>query len=120
MGEHSFPMSGGTQGGEQGVGLAEAVAALRDELMAALDEGNGSRIRFRAASVQVEFEIQVQRTAAASGGVKFWVVAGGVSGTDSRSVTHRVVLDLEPVDMPVTGGGSRELLIGGAPAARPE
>ncbi|MFD5840906.1 trypco2 family protein [Streptomyces chartreusis] len=113
-------MSGGTQGVAQGVGLAEAVAALRGELMAALDEGNGSRIRFRATSVQVEFEIQVQRTATAAGGVKFWVVAGDVSGTDSRSVTHRVVLDLEPVDIPVTVGGSRELLIGGAPAARPE
>ncbi|MGW6060932.1 trypco2 family protein [Streptomyces sp. NPDC055189] len=102
-----------------GIGLAEAVAALRAELLTALSEGDGSRIRFRAKSVQVEFEVQVQRSAQAAGGIKFWVVSGDASAASGRSATHRVALELEPVDI---GGADdpHELMIAGAPTRLPD
>src|SRR6266852_4325525 len=60
---------------DMAVGLADAIAALRKELTAAMTAGQDEDVRFRLGPVELEFELDVKRDAKAKGGVKFWVVS---------------------------------------------
>lgn len=83
---------------EQWVGLAEAIAALRSELTAAMAEGVDQPLQFELGPVEMEFLLEVQREAGAEAGVKFWVVNFGGKGSVSSGSTHRVALSLTPQD----------------------
>jgi Trypsin-co-occurring domain 2 len=79
-----------------GVGLADAVRALRAELTSAMTEGADQALRFELGPVEMEFLLEVNREAGGQGGVRFWVVSLGGSGSVARGSTHRVTLQLAP------------------------
>jgi hypothetical protein len=78
------------------LGLAEAVAALRQELASAMTAGAGERIRFELGTVEMEFQLELSKERGGEAGVKFWVVTLGGKGSTTSGSTHRVTLNLTP------------------------
>lgn len=85
---------------EPWVGVAEAVAALREELERAATAGasSGSSLRFEVQPVELEFALEVRREGGGAGGVRLGVVTLGVKGGVSSMSTHRLKLALKPID----------------------
>jgi hypothetical protein len=98
---------------EVAVGLADAIAALRKELTAALKAGEDEDVRFRLGPVELEFELDVKRDAEAKGGVKFWVVSLEGRGQLAHDARNRIKLSLQPLDR------SGELVISSEQERRP-
>src|SRR6266567_9478300 len=81
------------------IGLAETIDALRSELAAAAEKAQGQEIQFPISSVQLEFQVGVTWDTEAKGGVKFWVLELGASGSYANESVQKVTLNLEaPVD----------------------
>jgi hypothetical protein len=79
------------------IGLQEAIAALRAELIESVVASQGERLRFEVGEIIMEFQIEVERSAEAKGGIQFWVVElGGVGAVKDKDV-HKVVIPLKPV-----------------------
>ncbi|MFX0573756.1 trypco2 family protein [Nocardia nepalensis] len=90
--------------------LGDAVAALRDQLLAAAAQGSGAEIEFAVGPIEMAFEVELRADAKVKGGFKAWVVAGDVEAGGSRTRKHRVSLTLNPQR---PGGG--DILVGGEP-----
>jgi len=75
------------------VGLADAIAALRKELLAAVAEGKDAAMRFRLAPVELSMQVAVTKDAEGKIG---WHVLG-LGGSYSSAVTQTLALRLEPV-----------------------
>jgi NTP-dependent ternary system trypsin peptidase co-occuring protein len=88
--------------------LADAVAALRDELLEAAARGAGHGLAFTVGPVQLEFAVELRADVKAKAGFKAWVVTGEAEGGVGRSRTHRVAVTLTPQR---PGGG--DLLVHG-------
>ena len=80
------------------VGLADAIAALRRELTAAMAAGKDSALRFGLGPVEMEFLLDITREGGGEAGVRFWVVTVGAKGSIASASTHRVKLSLQPQD----------------------
>ncbi len=81
------------------IGLVDMIDALRSELAAAVKKSQGHEIQFPVGSVQLEFQVGVTWDAEAKGGVKFWVLELGASGSYANESVQKVTLNLEaPVD----------------------
>lgn len=81
------------------IGLVETIEALRSELAAAVEQAQGQAIQFPIGSVQLEFQVGVTWDTEARGGVKFWVLELGASGSYANESVQKVTLNLEaPVD----------------------
>ncbi|WP_405009353.1 trypco2 family protein [Kitasatospora sp. NBC_01539] len=78
------------------IGLADAVAAVRDELMEAATRGEGRALAFDVGPVEMEFEIELRAEAKAGGKFRAWVVSGEAEAGVSRGSTHRVSFTLTP------------------------
>jgi hypothetical protein len=74
-------------------GLAEAIAALREELLAAVDEGKDASMRFQLAPVQLSLQVAVTKEANGKIG---WKILG-LGGSYASAVTQTLALQLEPV-----------------------
>ncbi|WP_187438339.1 trypco2 family protein [Actinomadura decatromicini] len=77
------------------LGLSESIAALRAELLEALEAGEGAEFGFDVGQIQLEFHVGVTRQAGGSGKAKFWVVELGGDGSYRREEIHRVTVTLE-------------------------
>lgn len=75
------------------IGLAAAIAALRDELLAASDEGDGKQMKFHLASVDVSLQVAVTKEAQGKIG---WKILG-LDGSYQAATTQTLNLKLEPV-----------------------
>lgn len=75
------------------VGLADAIAALRKELLAAMGEGKDAAMRFRLAPVELSLQVAVTKEA---GGKIGWHVLG-LGGSYTSATTQTLALRLEPV-----------------------
>ena len=75
------------------VGLAEAIGALRQELLAAMGEGKDAAMRFRLAPVELSMQVAVTKEA---GGKIGWHVLG-LGGSYSSATTQTLKLRLDPV-----------------------
>ena len=75
------------------IGLADAISALREELLAAMHAGDQTAMRFRLAPVELSLQVAVSKEA---GGKIGWHVLG-VGGTYSSATTQTLKLRLEPV-----------------------
>jgi hypothetical protein len=75
------------------VGLADAIAALRKELLAAVAEGKDAAMRFRLAPVELSMQVAVTKDAEGKIG---WHILG-LGGSYSSAVTQTLALRLEPV-----------------------
>ncbi|WP_419469317.1 trypco2 family protein [Candidatus Frankia alpina] len=84
------------------VGLADAIAAVRAELTAAMAAGAGAPVRFTVEPVELDLNVEVRTGGKAEGGVRIGVVSIGASGERSSTSTRRLTVRLQPVD-PATG-----------------
>lgn len=75
------------------VGLADAIAALRKELLAAMREGDGAEMRFRMTPADLSLQVGVTKEA---GGKVGWHVLG-IGGSYASAATQTLRLRLEPV-----------------------
>ncbi|MEU2630399.1 trypco2 family protein [Kitasatospora sp. NPDC007106] len=93
--------------------LANAVAAVRDELLGAAARGAGQNLQFKVGPVELEFAVELRVDAKAKAGFKAWVVTAGAEGGAARSRTHTVKLTLTPqnadgTDVMVHGDSNRD------------
>lgn len=79
------------------IGLQEAIAALRAELIESVIASQGERLRFEVGEITMEFQIEVERSTEAKGGIQFWVVELGGGGAARDRNVHKVVIPLKPV-----------------------
>jgi len=95
--------------------LVDAVAAVRDELIAAAAVGgNHPDVVFAVGPVEMEFEVELRADARAKAGFRLWAVSAETEAGVSRGRTHRVSFTLTPQKV---GGG--DLLVGGSPDRAP-
>ncbi|WUA85821.1 hypothetical protein OHO81_44420 [Streptomyces pseudovenezuelae] len=90
--------------------LTKAVAAVRNELLAAAAQGAGEDLTFKVGPVELEFAVELRADAKVKAGFKAWVVSGDVEAGVARGRTHRVKLTLTPQQ--ASGG---DLLVHGRP-----
>ena len=98
------------------LGLAEAIEAVRAELRKAQVSGRGSDLRFAVGSVEVEFLVEVSKTAGGEASVKvFNLVSIGGKGEATSGQTNRVKVVLNP-----TGADGGRLEVASAQGHRPD
>ncbi|MGW1339390.1 trypco2 family protein [Streptomyces rubiginosohelvolus] len=79
------------------VPLADAVAAVRDQLIeAARQVGDDPEVVFAVGPVDMEFEVELRADAKAKAGFKLWAVGAETEAGLSRGRTHRVSFTLTP------------------------
>ncbi|GJF35057.1 hypothetical protein KNE206_77570 [Kitasatospora sp. NE20-6] len=78
------------------IGLADAVTAVRNELMEAAAQGESQALAFDVGPVEMEFEIELRAEARAGGKFRAWVVSAEAEAGVSRGSTHRVSFTLTP------------------------
>ena len=100
-------MADGDEGEEEGIGLAEAIAQVRKELVRAIEEGRDSPVLFRAGEAELEFQVALSRVKGVNGGIRVSVISFGGKVEHGTTETHRVKLALTPVD-----SAGKEQLIG--------
>jgi hypothetical protein len=77
--------------------LADAVAAVREELFDAARRGVGEDIAFAVGPIEMEFAVELRADAKVKAGFKAWVLASAeVEGGVARGRTHRVTVTLTP------------------------
>ncbi|GAA2520550.1 trypco2 family protein [Winogradskya humida] len=76
--------------------LADAVAAIREELLEAAQRGAGEDIAFTVGPIDMEFEVELRADAKAKVGFKAWVVTAETEAGGGRRRTHRVKVQLTP------------------------
>lgn len=79
------------------VGLQEAISALRAELIDSINASLQEELRFEVGEITMEFQIELERSAEHKGGINFWVVELGASGSVSNKDVHKVTIPLTPV-----------------------
>lgn len=83
---------------EPWVGLADAVSAIRAELLQAMDEGRKERLQFRAGPVEMEFTVEVKKEG--EGRAKVFVLPWTAEGRAAYASgnTNRLKVTLQPLD----------------------
>ncbi|MFB7076459.1 trypco2 family protein [Streptomyces sp. NPDC056308] len=91
-----------------GIGLAEALAELREELYRAQDAGAGQQFRFEVESAELELTVEFRKNG--DGKVKVSVGAAGVEagGGAESTKSHRLALTLNIRDDAL--GGTRAVI----------
>lgn len=90
------------------IGLAKALAMLREELAQAQDEGAGHQFRFEITEAEAEFLIEIDTEGGGEAGGSIGVVTLKAGGKVSRADTHRLLLKLHIKDA-ATGGRNLEV-----------
>ncbi|HEY1616400.1 MAG TPA: trypco2 family protein [Streptosporangiaceae bacterium] len=88
----------GTEGTEPGIGLADAIRAVREELLQAIEEGADSPLAFTARRVDLTFEVVFTSGKGGGAGIKAWVLSADFHGDKSTVTKHKVKVRLAPVD----------------------
>ncbi|MCX5100387.1 trypco2 family protein [Streptomyces sp. NBC_00439] len=98
-----------------GIGLAEALAKLREELYQAQDAGAGQQFRFEVESAELELTVEFRKNG--DGKVQVSVGAAGVEagGGVESTKSHRLALTLNIRDEAL--GGTRAVIGRHAPKA---
>ncbi len=94
-------------------GLADAVEALRAELTAAMQQGQGERMRFALDSVELTVQAVITREANGKIGWKVF----GVGASYEAAATQTLVLRLTPGWLTEQGTLQKEFMIAAAGAA---
>ncbi|MBS2533501.1 hypothetical protein KGQ20_12030 [Catenulispora sp. NF23] len=74
--------------------LADLLASLRSEISRARISGAGEDVRFRIDSIELEVQVEVEKTGEGSTGVKFWVLSVGGKRSAKEAQTHLLKLSL--------------------------
>ena len=75
--------------------LADAIQALRNELIKAQQSKDSKEILFQIEDVELEVQFQASKLAGAETGIKFWLVSLGAKGEHSSTDTHTIKLKLQ-------------------------
>lgn len=102
------PGGEGTDGVE--IALADAVAAVRNELLEAAARGAGEGMVFAVGDILLEFSVELREDRTAKAGFKAWVLSAEGSRSEARGDTHRVSITLS-----ARGADGSEVLIVGDP-----
>jgi hypothetical protein len=81
---------------EPWLGLAEAVDAVRSELLKARELGEHSDMPFDVGGVELQFTVAMARERKTGGGIKVWVVGVDGTRTGTASHAHQVTVTLQP------------------------
>ncbi len=92
------------------VGLADAIGALRDELVRAWSSSQEQRLRFKPAPVELTVQVAVTSSGTGRAGIRWWLVELGGEVSRGSVMTQTLKLSLEPVMYDEQGRPS-ELLI---------
>ncbi len=80
----------------QGIELADFIRYLRQQVVEATREGEGSEVRFAVDSMEVELVTSVERSKEYEGGMKVWVANLGGKGKKSGQVLQKIKLTVHP------------------------
>ncbi|MFF0298373.1 trypco2 family protein [Kitasatospora sp. NPDC004615] len=83
--------------------LADAIEAIRLELLDASERGRGQAIQFEVGPVTLDFTVELKRDARAKAGIKAWVLSADTEAGVASTRTHKVSVTLTPKDAD-TGG----------------
>jgi hypothetical protein len=98
------------------VNLADAIGALRDELIRAWSSAQQQRLRFRPGPVELTVQVAVTNTGSGRAGVRWWLVevGGEVARESVTSQTLRLTLDPviyddqgQPIDVLISDADAR-------------
>jgi hypothetical protein len=78
------------------IDLADAIEAIRGQLVAAAARGADSKLAFEVGDIQLEFSVQLTHDRTVKGGVKAWVLTAGYESALARAETQRVSVTLTP------------------------
>lgn len=95
------------------IGLKEAIEALRLELGESIQASVDESLRFEVEQINLEFQVEIEKSAEASGNISFWVVNIGSSGSISSTSTHTINMQMKPVNNnggPVLTGSSSQVV----------
>ncbi|MGW1585652.1 trypco2 family protein [Streptomyces sp. NPDC002386] len=82
-------------GDDRATELGEAIEAVRAGLQTAAGAGAGEGLRFRVEQVELEFTLELRRSARGGTGVQAWVVRADAGGERSSGSTHRLKVVLQ-------------------------
>jgi hypothetical protein len=95
-----------------GVGLAEAIEALRAELAQAMENAPEHGVRFRPGPVELTVEAALTKNFGGKAGIKWWLIEAGGEASRGTVVTQTLKITLQPVLL--TDREVRDLIISGA------
>jgi hypothetical protein len=79
--------------------LADAVQAVRDELITAAARASGQQdVTFEVGDIELEFSVELRKEIKGGVKVKAWVVEAGVDGGGGSTRAHRVKVTLKALD----------------------
>jgi len=78
--------------------LADAVQAVRDELITAAGRSSGQDVTFEVGDIELEFGVELRKEVKGGVKVKAWVVEGGADGGGGTTRMHRVTVTLKARD----------------------
>jgi hypothetical protein len=82
----------------EGLGLAEAIEAVRDQLRLAQNAGRGSDVRFAVSEIELEFLVDATRTAGGEASIRVLsALSLGGKGETAIGETSRVKVTLSPI-----------------------
>lgn len=88
------------------VGLADAIVAVRAELLRAKRLGVDAGMPFEVGSVEIELGVELESSGGGNFGINVYAISAGVEGSSGRIATHRLTVTLHPKD-PTTGGAAQ-------------
>lgn len=98
----------------EGVGLAEAIAAIRRDLLAAQD-AKSDELNLTVGKVTVELTVSVEKSGGGEASVKVWNVLNlGAKGQYTSGDTNKITVELTPTR---PGGGGFD--VGSEKSGRP-
>ncbi|MCX5212188.1 hypothetical protein OG689_23380 [Kitasatospora sp. NBC_00240] len=80
----------------ESIELADAIEAVRQELLDASARGAGQQIQFEVGAVTLDFSVELRRDARAKGGVKAWVLSADAEAGIADNRVHKVSVTLHP------------------------
>ena len=94
------------------VELAQVISQLRQELSAAMRDGEGEELRFELGPVELELAVAVSKDAGPNAKVRFWVVELGADAKVASQATQWITLTLDPhhrgvADKPLISGSEQ-------------
>jgi Trypsin-co-occurring domain 2 len=90
-----------------GIGLAAAIAALREELLLATEVGAGSNMRFRLAPIELSLQVAVTKEGSGKIG---WTILG-LGGSYESASTQTLKLRLEPQWLKSDGSYTNDFVV---------
>ena len=80
----------------ENIELSEMIGQLREELLKARGQSEGSDLRFQVEEIEIELQIVTTKGGKGGGGVKFWVYNAEAEVSAAHAKTQKLKLKLKP------------------------